>query len=120
MILVTVKKFSFSRLNCFFSSLSVSPHSGGGGRVGHDAGTDPWPFAGGGLPAQSGPAGGHLGHHTHWSTQAGWLPPAGHHVVPAAFPGEAGEEAACHQDRGEDERGNGAEVGCGKDVQVGQ
>lgn len=85
--------------------LSLSPHSGGGGRVGHDAGTDTWPLAGGGLPAQPGPAGGHLGHHAHWSTQAGRLPPAGHHAVPATFPGEAGEEAAGHQDRGEEGRG---------------
>lgn len=103
---------SFSRPNWFFCSscfLSV-PNSGGGGRVGHDAGTDTWPFAGGGLSAQPGPAGGHLGHHTHWSTQAGRLPPAGHHVVPAAFPGEAGEEAARHQDGGEEEE-NGGEKG---------
>ncbi len=95
----------FSRPNrsLSFPFLSLSPHSGGGGRVGHDAGTDTWPLAGGGLPAQPGPAGGHLGHHAHWSTQVGRLPPAGHHAFPAAFPGEAGEEAACHQDRGGEE-----------------
>lgn len=80
-------------------SLSFS-HSGGGGRVGHDAGTDSWPLGGGGLPAQPRPAGGHLGHHAHRSAQVGRLPPAGHHVVPAALPGPAGQEAAGHQDRG--------------------
>lgn len=84
-----------------FPFLSLSPHSGGGGRVGHDAGTDSWPFTGSGLLAQPWPAGGHLSHHTHWSTQARRLPPAGHHAVSAAFPGEAGEEAAGHQDGGE-------------------
>lgn len=83
-------------------SLSSLSRSGGGGRVGHDARTDTWPFDGGGLPALPGPAGGHLGHHTHWSTQASRLPPAGHHAVPAALPGAAGEEAAGHQDRGEE------------------
>lgn len=93
---------AFSAANCS-SSLSLSlclHHSGGGGRVGNDAGTDTWPLCGGGLPAQPWPAGGHLSHHAHWSTQAGRLSPTRHHAVPAAFPGEAGEEAAGHQDRG--------------------
>lgn len=88
--------------NHFHSFLCL--HRGGGGRVGHDARTDTWPFTGGGLSAQSGPAGGHLGHYTHRSTQAGWLPPARNHVVPSTFPGEAGEEAPVHQDRGEEEK----------------
>lgn len=78
-------------------------HSAGGGRVGHDAGTDTWPFAGSGLPAFPGPAGGHLSHHDHRWTEAGRLSPAWHHAVPAAFPWEVGEEAIGHQDRGEED-----------------
>ena len=97
-----------SPLSLFLSlSPSPPPHSSGGRRVGHDAGTDTWPFAGGGLPAQPRPAGGHLGHHAHRSTQAGWLPPAGHHVVPTALPGAARKEAAGHQDGGEREEERG-------------
>lgn len=80
---------------------------GGGGRVGHDAGTNPWPFAGGGSPTQPGHSGGHLSHHAHRSAEAGRLPPAGNHAVPATLSGEAGEEAARHQDGGEEEEESG-------------
>lgn len=111
-LILIIPLFLFSLFLPLFtpSPLPLPSHSGGGGRVGHDAGTDTWPFAGGGLPSQSGPTGGHLGHHAHRSTQAGWLPPAGHHAVSAALPGQAGEAAVGHQDRGEEEEKRGNRV----------